>query len=141
MGTFVRDDSHWLYKLSPDEWIRAALSDLRRAEAAYQAKNTRGGLAGAKRAAGMSLNGVLILEPNELWGRTYVEHISAAAIDPALPDRVRAACRELLDSAMPGQTRLVTLRVSATENRVLEAARDVIAHGYAVVKRHEGSPS
>ena len=42
---------------------------------------------------------------------------------------------------MPGQTRLVTLRVSATENRVLEAARDVIAHCYAVVKRHEGGQS
>ena len=141
MVAFVRDDSHWLFKLSPDEWISAALSDMRRAEEAYQAKNTRGGLAGAKRAAGMALNGVLILEPNELWGRTYVEHISAAAVDAAVPDRVREACREILDATMPGQTKLVALRISSTEQRVLEAARDVIAHSYAVVKRHEGGQS
>ena len=141
MVDFVRDDSHWLFKLSPDEWIRAALSDLRRAEEAYQAKNTRGGLAGAKRAAGMGLNGALILEPNALWGRTYVEHIGAAAIDPNVPDRIREACRELLDATMPGQTKLVSLRVSSTEQRILEAARDVIAHAYAVVKRHEGAAS
>jgi HEPN domain-containing protein len=138
MATFVRDESHWLFKLSPDEWIRAALSDLRRAEEAYGAKNSRGGLAGAKRAAGMALNGALIVEPNAMWGRTYVEHLAAAAIDGAVPDRVREACRELLDTTMPGQTELVTLRVTSTDRRVLEAARDVIAHAYAVVKRHEG---
>lgn len=135
---FVRDDSHWLFKLSPDEWIRAALSDLRRAEEAYQARNARGGLAGAKRAAGMALNGALIVEPNPIWGRTYVEHIAALAIDAAVPDRVRGACRELLETNMPGQTQLVTLRVTSTDHRVIEAARDVIAHAYAVVKRHEG---
>ena len=135
---FVRDASHWLFKLSPDEWIRAALSDLRRAEEAYQAKNVRGGLAGAKRAAGMALNGALIVEPNALWGRTYVEHIGAVAVDLGVPERVRAACRELIETTMPGPAALVTLRVTSSERRVLEAARDVIAHAYAVVKRSEG---
>src|SRR5262249_5047749 len=28
--TFVRDVGHWLYKLSPDEWLRAAMGELRR---------------------------------------------------------------------------------------------------------------
>ena len=93
---------------------------------------------GCKRAAGMALNGALIVEPKPIWGRTYVEHIAALAIDAAVPDRVRGACRELLETNMPGQTQLVTLRVTSTDHRVIEAARDVIAHAYAVVKRHEG---
>ena len=138
MEPFVRDDSHWLFKLSPDEWIRAALADLRRAEEAYRAKNARGGLAGAKRAAGMALNAALIVEPNALWGRTYVEHINAVSADAGVPARVREACRELIETTMPGQAQLVTLRVTSSERRVLEAARDVIAHAYAVVKRREG---
>jgi len=141
VGTFVRDDSHWLLKLSPAEWVRAALSDLRRAEEAYRANDARAGLAGAKRAAGMALNGALILEPNDLWGRTYVEHVGALAKDAAVPSRVREACRELLETTTPGRAKLVTLRVSSTNLRVLEAARDVIAHAYAVVKRHEGDAS
>jgi HEPN domain-containing protein len=138
MSTFVRDASHWLFKLSPDEWVRAGLSDLRRAEEAYQAKNARGGLAGVKRAAGMALNGALIVEPNPDWGRTYVEHLTALSHDTSVPPRVSAACHEILETTMPGQTKLVTLRTSSSEQRILEAARDVIAHAYAVVKRHEG---
>ena len=49
--------------------------------------------------------------------------------------------RELLVTTMPGQGQLVTLRVTSTDRRVLEAARDVIAHAYAVVKRREGGES
>ena len=139
MSTFVRDETHWLLKLSPDEWIRAGLADLRHAEAAYLAKNGRAGLAGAKRAAGMALNGALIVEPDATWGRTYVEHLTALAKDTKVPPRVSAACRELVESPLPGQTKLVTLRTSSSDERCLEAARDVIAHAYAVVKRHEGT--
>lgn len=135
---FVRDESHWLFKLSPDEWIRAGLSDLDRAKAAYDANHPRAGLAGAKRAAGMALNGALIVEPDELWGRTYVEHIAALGRDGKVPERVREACRELTEAGAPAAAKLVTLRTSSQEHRVLEAARDVIAHAYAVVKRHEG---
>jgi HEPN domain-containing protein len=138
VSTFVRDDSHWLFKFSPDEWIRAGLADLHRAEDAYRAKNVRGGLAGAKRAAGMALNGALIVEPDASWGRTYVEHLTALSRDTSVPERVAAACHELLETPMPGQAKLITLRTTSAEQRVLEAARDVIAHAYAVVKRHEG---
>ena len=138
MPTFVRDESHWLFKLAPDEWVRAGLSDLQRAADAYRANNPRGGLAGAKRAAGMALNGALIVEPDPSWGRTYVEHITAVSGDPRVPERVSSACHELLDTTMSGQAKLVALRTSSSEQRVLEAARDVIAHAYAVVKRHEG---
>lgn len=137
-NVFVRDESHWLFKLSPDEWIRAGLSDLDRAKAAYDAHDARAGLVGAKRAAGMALNGALIVEPDERWGRSYVDHIAALARDTSVPERVREACRELTGTAPPAATKLVALRTPSQDNRILEAARDVIAHAYAVVKRHEG---
>src|SRR5262245_50624698 len=89
MMSFVRDDQHWLFKLSPDEWIRAAMGELRRAEAAYAQKDARAGLAGAKRAGGMALNGALIVEPNDAWGRSYVDHLRALAHEETVPPRVR----------------------------------------------------
>jgi hypothetical protein len=140
--TFAKDASHWLFKLSPDEWIRAALGELKRAEGAYAQKNGRAGLAGARRAAGMALNGALILEPNEAWGRSYVDHLLALARDPSelVPERIRAACKILNETPLPGGE-LVALRTTSGETQVLEAVRDVVAHAYAIVKRHEGSPS
>ncbi len=136
MGGFVRDESHWLFKLSPAEWIRAALADVKRAEAAYRNNDPRGGLAGARRAAGMALNGALICEPDEQWGRSYVDHLRALAREPSVPERVREACRELVDATLPGPAKLVALRTTKAEDRVLEAARDVIAHAYTIVARH-----
>jgi HEPN domain-containing protein len=136
---FARDESHWLLKLSPDEWIRAGLADLKKSEEAYKANNPRAGLAGAKRAAGMALNGALIAEPDELWGRSYVDHLMALGRDARVPERVREACRELTEPAAPAGSKLVALRTHSAEHRILEAARDVIAHAYAVVKRHEGN--
>ena len=85
-SAFARDPSHWLLKFSPDEWIRAAMSEVRRAEEAYKAHNARGGLAGAKRAAGMALNAALIVEPNEKWGRAYVDHVMALSRDESVPE-------------------------------------------------------
>ncbi len=79
MGQFTREPDHWLRKLTPDEWIRAAMAELRRAEAAYAGGDGRGGSAGVKRAAGMALNAALIVEPDEKWGRSYVEHVKALA--------------------------------------------------------------
>lgn len=140
---FERDSSHWLNKLSPDEWLRAALGELRRAEDAYQRKNGRAGLAGARRAAGMALNGALIVEPNEAWGRSYMDHLLALARDKSdgaavpVPARVREACAILVETPLPGGE-LVALRTSTSDERVLEAARDIVAHAYAVVKRHDG---
>jgi hypothetical protein len=86
----------------------------------------------------MALNGALIVEPDERWGRSYVDHIMALARDASVPERVREACRELTGASPPAAAKLVTLRTSSQEHRILEAARDVIAHAYAVVKRHEG---
>jgi hypothetical protein len=132
---FARDPKHWLFKMSPDEWIRAAMAELRRAEGAYKAKDARGGLAGARRAAGMALNAALIVRPVEAWGRSYVDHIAALARDEAAPEAVRAGCRLLMETQPPGNP-VVSLRSAALDEKVLEAARDVVAHGYALVRKH-----
>ena len=139
--SFQRDATHWLLKLSPDEWIRAALGELKRAEGAYAQRNARAGLAGARRAAGMALNGALVLEPDDAWGRSYVDHLLAIARDEHTPDRVKTAAKLLMETPLPGGGSLVAIRTASTDERVLEAARDVIAHAYAVVKRHEGGVS
>jgi HEPN domain-containing protein len=133
---FEKDPGHWLTRLSPNEWIQAGLGELRRAEARLRANNPSAALAGCKRAAGMALNGVLIVEPHESWGRTYVDHVSALSADASVPDRVRAACKELVLSRPPGVD-LLTLRSPRSDERMLDAARDVMAHAYAVIKKHE----
>jgi hypothetical protein len=111
MGEFTRDPSHWLRRLSPEEWIRAALGELERAAAAYDRGDSRAGVVGVKRAAGM-------------------------AAEPSVPEAVRAASRAVLGAKAPSGS-LVSLRTPRTDERALEAARDVIAHAWAVVKRHE----
>ena len=133
---FVRDEAHWLHKFHPDEWIRAALGELRRATEAYKQKNGRTGLASARRTAGMALNGALIVDPNEAWGRSYMDHLLSLKSDtsPLVPPRIREACAILLETPMPGGE-LVALRTGSSDERVLDAARDVLAHAYAVVKR------
>ena len=98
----ARDPDHWLRKYSAKEWIRAGMKELRLAETAYKQRNVRAGLTGCKRAAGMALNAALIVEPNDAWKRTYVEHLSALAKDLRVPDAVSAAARVLLEMPMPG---------------------------------------
>jgi hypothetical protein len=136
MGEFVRDPGDWLRKLSPDEWIRAGLGELRRAESAYDRGDLRAGAAGVKRAAGMALNGVLLVEPDASWGRTYLEHLAALAKDQGQAEAVRSACQQVLESAPPGGD-VVSLRTPRSHLHVIEAAKDVIAHAWSVVKRHE----
>jgi len=136
MGQFTRDPEDWLRKLTPDEWIRAAMTELRRAEAAYAGGDGRGGSAGVKRAAGMALNAALIVEPDEKWGRSYVEHVKALAEDARVPQAVRDACRVVLEAKGPSGG-VVSLRTPRANEAVVDAAKDVIAHAYAVVQRHE----
>jgi hypothetical protein len=137
---FSRDPAHWLRKYSPKEWIRAAMKELRTAELSYKQRNLRAGLAGCKRAAGMALNAALILEPNEAWKRTYVEHLRALAHDESAPEAVRGAARVILDMPVPGGE-IVILRSAGQDEKVLEATRDVVAHAFAVVMRHEKKSS
>jgi len=94
------------------------------------------GVASCKRAAGMALNGALSVAPDPRWGRTYVEHVRALSTDETVPVAVRDACTQLLD-ARPPNPHLLTLRVPRGNERIVEAARDVMAHALAVVIRHE----
>jgi hypothetical protein len=137
MSDFTRDKAHWLKRLSPDEWIAAAMGELSRAEKAWAAGSARAGVVGLKRAAGMALNGALLVEPDDAWGRTYVEHVQALARDEKVPEAVRGACRTILE-ARPPEGAVVSLRTPRGHVAIVEAARDVIAHAWTVVKRHEG---
>lgn len=136
MTAFVRDPHHWLFKMDAREWIRAGLTELTRAEALYRGHNASGGLASARRAAGMGLNGLIIASPNPLYGRTYVDHLRALATDGAAPPVVKSAAQALLDAQPPGPT-LISLRSTKGDARILEAAKDVLAHAYAIVIRNE----
>jgi HEPN domain-containing protein len=140
MGGFVRDPDHWLKKYSPKEWIRAALKEMRAAEESFKQRNVRAGVAGCRRAAGMALNAALVVEPNEAWKRTYVEHVQALAKDAAVPAAVRASAERLLEAPGAGGE-LIILRRASHDEVILEAARDVMAHAYAVVVRHEQKTS
>ena len=126
----------WLRRHAPREWIRIGLAELRRATQAFDAHDVGAGLAGCKRAAGMALNGALLVEPDERWGRSYVDHLRAVSTDEGVPPAVREACNVLLESRPPNP-HLLMLRVPRTNERILEAARDVMAHALAVVLRHE----
>ena len=110
------------------------MGELRRAEDAYAKKNGRAGLAGARRAAGMALNGVLIVMPCEAWGRSYMDHLLALKTDALSPPRVQAAAKLLVDTPLPGGE-LVALRTGNADHRVLEATRDIVAHALALVRR------
>jgi HEPN domain-containing protein len=136
MGEFTRDPKHWLLRLSPDEWIRAGLGELARAEKAWERGSARAGAAGLKRAAGMALNGALIVQPEEAWGRTYVEHLEALAKDEQVPEAVRTACKLVLRTEVQSGD-IVSLRTPRSHVAAVDAARDVIAHAWAVVRRHE----
>jgi hypothetical protein len=133
---FVRDPTDWLRRYAPREWVQVALAELRRAVTAFETNDIGAGLAGCKRAAGMALNGALLVEPNEAWGRSFVDHVRALASDESVPIAVRDACKVLLDVRPPNPS-LLTLRGPRTTDRVLEAARDIMAHALAVVMRHE----
>ena len=122
MPDFPPDPNDWLRRLSPDDWIRAALGELGRARQAHERGADRAALAGCKRAAGMALNGALILEPNPAWGRTYLEHLAALAYDARTPRAVREASGAVL-------------RARTASPLILDKAHDVIAHAWFVVHR------
>jgi hypothetical protein len=131
---FAHDPKDWLRKMSPAEWVTAAMSEVRRAERAYEDRQAKAGLASARRAAGMALNAVLIVEPHETWGRSFVDHLRALAVDEVAPAEVRASCNLLLDTQPPGPG-VISLRSSARDKKIIDAAKDVIAHAYARIVR------
>jgi hypothetical protein len=119
-----KDPSHWLYRFAPDEWLRAAENELRRAERALRERQRRAGVAGARRAAGMAWNAVLYLAADERYGRSYLEHLKALAVDGAVPEPVRIAAAALV--AAPLTTEVVSL--GRGDTRLADSAHTILAH-------------
>jgi len=135
---FQRDPAHWLRKFSPEEWIQAGLKELGQAREALSSRDRPRASAGLKRAAGMALNGALLVVPRPEWGRSYTEHLQALSSDETAPLEVRRAAELLLDQ--PSTQKLVPIITERHNERLVEAARTVMAHAYALVYGSTGKP-
>ena len=127
----------WLLHYSAQGWIERALRELAVAEQAFAERQPPAAAAAMKRAAGMALNGALRVVPRDDWGRSYVDHLKALAVDTSLPKSVSEAADDILQfTPQPGT--LVFLRSPGKDNRLLEATRTVMAHAYAIVNGSTG---
>jgi HEPN domain-containing protein len=125
-----RDPSHWLHRLDADEWLRAADNELQRAEDAFLRKQQRPGLAGARRAAGMAWNAVLVGVDDERYGRSYMDHLKAMAKDERVPEPVRAAAARLLEA--PLDTNVIPL--GRGDTRLSDCARVIVDEARRVAR-------
>jgi HEPN domain-containing protein len=119
-----RDPTHWLHRLTADEWLRAAEGELARAERALAARQQRAGVAQARRAAGMALNALLALAEDERYGRSYMEHLERLAVDEAVLAPVREAARALLSAKLA----LEVIPLGKGDTGPAQAARLVLEH-------------
>jgi hypothetical protein len=128
------DPAHWLHRLTAVEWLASAETELAHGEAAVTRRATRAGLAHARRAAGMAWNAVLVDHPDERAGRSYMDHVVALCSDPAAPDAVQAAARELRDASM-ARPALVTLTPpgAGPDLAMVRAARTIVDHARRVL--------
>lgn len=117
-----RDPSHWLHRLNAEEWLRAAVNELARAEEALAHKQQRQGVAGARRAAGMAWNAVLVGGEDETYGRSYMDHLKTLAGDERVAESMRAAARQLVEA--PLQTNVIPL--GRGDTRCADAARLIL---------------
>ena len=117
-----RDPSHWLHRLNAEEWLRAAVNELARAEEALAHKQQRQGVAGARRAAGMAWNAVLVGGEDETYGRSYMDHLKTLAGDERVAESMRAAARQLVEA--PLQTNVIPL--GRGDTRYADAARLIL---------------
>ncbi len=124
------DPAHWLHRLTGDEWLAAATTELEHCAEVLGRRAFRPGVTHARRAAGMAWNAVLALAEDPSFGRSYMEHVVALAKDAGAPDEVRAAA-ELLRDTPPLPPELITL--GKPDLRVLEAARRIVGHATARV--------
>ena len=90
-----------------------------------------------RRAAGMALNGAMAVQFRD-WGRTYIDHLRAIAVDESVPDAVRAAAQVLNDVPLEQQPGVVRLTPPSESVRWVEAAKTIMAHAYAVVHGSAG---
>jgi hypothetical protein len=119
------DPTHWLHRLTADEWLSAATNELALCEAALARRATRPGVTHARRAAGMALNGLLAHgRDNADWGRSYMEHVAALENDGSVTGTVREAAT-VLRTTNPAPPEL--LRIGRPDMNTLEHARVIVA--------------
>jgi len=124
------DPAHWLHRLTADEWLAAAATELDHCAETLARRAFRPGVTHARRAAGMAWNAVMVLAEDPRFGRSYMEHVVALAKDAGAPDDVRAAA-ELLRDTPPLPPEVITL--GKPDLRVLEAAKKIAAFAAARV--------
>lgn len=132
-----KDPRHWLFRLSAEEWLKAARNELARAEVALVRKLQRQGIAGARRAAGMAWNAVLVLSPDERYGRSYMEHLHALGESAPSPETVREAAAALV--AAPLETNVIP--IGKGDTRMAESARVIIEHAAERVRALSAPPA
>jgi hypothetical protein len=125
-----RQPEHWLYRFTAAEWLQAARGELGRARQALARGDRRKGLFEARRAAGMALNAVLRTHPQDRYGRSYMEHLAALALDDAATEEVRACAARLLEKAPTRDAQVVKLPGMAGEDDLAPArwAEVIVAH-------------
>ena len=117
------DESHWLLRLTPEQWLAAARNDLSTSESALAEGQAKKGMVLARRAAGMAMNAVLVLRPLDSWRRSYMEHLEAAARGEGVSTEVASSALELVDRA---QQPLIKLGGGVSAGPV-RAAQQVVA--------------
>lgn len=124
-------EQHWLFRLTAEQWLDAADNELRGAQTALLGKHQRTGVTHARRAAGMAINAVLRLAPDDAYGRSYMDHLQALHRDPAQSAELREAAHRLL--TVPITPQLVTLGPKGDTKpadfaaRIFAYARDFVA--------------
>ncbi|MEP6652500.1 MAG: hypothetical protein ABJA82_04025 [Myxococcales bacterium] len=122
-----KDPTHWLYRLTAEEWLASAETELQHCADSLRRRAFRPGITHARRAAGMAWNAVLLDTPDDRLGRSYMEHVTALANDQHMPEEPRLAAQYLRDTP-PAPPALVTLGKTAAA-----AAADLAPHAAARV--------
>ena len=86
---------------SVTEWLSKADGELAQAERAWKSGNAGRGRVGSRRAAGMALKALLLLEPNEAYGTSFMHHLAGIADDSDIDGEVREAAWRLSARARP----------------------------------------
>jgi hypothetical protein len=122
------DATHWLHRLSPEEWLAAAQTELGHCEEALARRAARPGVTHARRSAGMALNAVLALREDPRFGRSYMDHLVALSTDKTASEEARTAAQRLreIPAAPPA---LLTL--GQPDLRALRAAAAIVAYARA----------
>ncbi|HET6149506.1 MAG TPA: hypothetical protein VFH68_18360 [Polyangia bacterium] len=121
------DPSHWLHRLTAEEWLAAADTELLHCEETLGRRAVRAGVTHARRAAGMAWNALLALAraPDAKFGRSYMDHVVALAGDDGAPEEIRAAARVLRETpAAPP----ALIAIGKPDLTVLDQARRIVDH-------------